>query len=167
MKKSILFCLLFLSIMSLSSFAVHKFYVSIYQINYVPEKKMLQITSRIFTDDLNAVLKKKFNVTTHIGETSESEEEVVLMKRYISENLSIKVNGKPQIINYLTKELEGNVVICYYNIKNVSKIKTIEIQNTALLEHNNEQQNIMQLNIFGKKQNLLFTVDNVKALLKP
>ena len=128
---------------------------------------MVQITSRIFTDDLNAVLNKKFNRKTHVGETNESEEDILLMKKYILENVSIKVNNKLQSINYLSKELEGNVVICYFNIKNISKIKTFEIQNTALLELNEEQQNIMQLNIFNKKENILFTINNVKSLLKP
>ena len=128
---------------------------------------MVQITSRIFTDDLNAVLNKKFNRKTHVGEAKESEEDILLMKKYILENISIKVNNKLQIINYLSKELEGNVVICYFNIKNISKIKTFEVQNTALLEFNEEQQNIMQLNIFNKKQNILFTINNVKSLLKP
>ena len=128
---------------------------------------MVQITSRIFNDDLNTVLNKKFNRKTHVGEAKESEEDILLMKKYILENISIKVNNKLQIINYLSKELEGNVVICYFNIKNISKIKTFEVQNTALLEFNEEQQNIMQLNIFNKKENILFTINNVKALLKP
>ena len=128
---------------------------------------MVQITSRIFNDDLNTVLNKKFNRKTHVGEAKESEEDILLMKKYILENISIKVNNKLQSINYLSKELEGNVVICYFNIKNISQIKTFEIQNTALLELNEEQQNIMQLNIFNKKENILFTINNVKALLKP
>ena len=130
------------------------------------KKKMVQITSRIFTDDLNTVLNKKFIRKTHVGETKESDEDILLMKKYILENVSIKVNNKLQTINYLSKEMEGNVVICYFNIKNISKIKTFEIQNTALLELNEEQQNIMQLNIFNKKENILFTINNVKTLLK-
>jgi hypothetical protein len=32
--------------------------MGIYQVNYAPEKKMLQITSRIFIDDLNKALEK-------------------------------------------------------------------------------------------------------------
>jgi hypothetical protein len=148
------------------SFGIHKFYVSIYQINYAPEKKMLQITSRIFSDDLNEVLHKHYNKKTFIGESNETPEDVVLMKKYILEHFSIKVNGQQKAINYLSKELEGNVVICYYNIKEISKIKTLEIQNTALFDLNSEQQNIIQTTFNGKKQSLLLTNDNVKGMLK-
>lgn len=165
MKKSILYCLLFLSIISLSSFAIHKFYVSIYQINYAQDKKMIQITSRIFYDDLNMVLKKKFNKTTHIGESEESEEDIQLMKKYISDHFLIKVNGKQKSINYLSKEIEANIVICYFKITDVAKIKSLEIESTALFELDSNQQNIIQTTIYNKKQNLLLTPDNVKGLL--
>ena len=166
MKKSIVYTILFLAIFSLSSFSIHNFYVSIYQINYVPDKKMLQITSRIFIDDLNDILKLKYGQKTHIGETNETPEDLVLMKKYITDNFWIKINGQQKKINYLSKELEGNVVICYYNVKEISKIKTFEIQNTTLFDLNSDQQNIIQTTIYGKKQSLLLTVDNVKGLLK-
>ena len=166
MKKSITYIFLFLSIISLSSFAMHKFYVSIYQINFNQKKQMLEITSRIFIDDLNDVLKAKYNQKTNIGEPNEKAEDVILMKKYILDRFSVKINGQQKNINYLSKELEGNVVICYYNVKEISKIKTLEIQNTTLFDLNSEQQNIIQTTIYGKKQSLLLTTDNVKGLLK-
>ena len=42
----------------LSSFAWHKFYVSVTQIDYVPNKKRIEITHRIFIDDLEKALEK-------------------------------------------------------------------------------------------------------------
>lgn len=166
MKKNILYTLIGMLFLTLMSFGIHKFYVSIYQINYASEKKMLQITSRIFSDDLNAVLYKQYNKKTFIGEPNESAEDIVLMKKYILEHFSIKVNGQQKVISFLSKELEGNVVICYYNIKEISKIKTLEIQNTALFDLNEEQQNIIQTTFNGKKQSLLLTPDNIKGMLK-
>lgn len=165
MKKSVFISFAILLFVCLSAFSAHKFYVSIYQINYAQEKKMVQITSRIFVDDLNTVLKEKYKKKTFLGEPNESPEDVALMKKYLLENLSIKINGKPKSINYLSKEMEGNVLICYYNIKDISKIKSFEIQNTVLLELSNDQQNIIQTNFYNKKQSLLLTPDNVKGLL--
>ena len=43
-----------------SSFGMHKFYTAIYQIEFAPKKKMIQITTRIFIDDLNKALEKKY-----------------------------------------------------------------------------------------------------------
>lgn len=166
MKKNIIYAVIGLCFLTLTSFSVHKFYVSIYQINHAPEKKMLQITSRIFMDDMNDVLFLNYKQKTHIGEKNESPEDVFLMKEYILNHFSIKVNGQQKNVNYLSKEMEGNVIVCYYNIKEISKIKTFEIRNTVLLDLNSDQQNIIQTKINGKKQSLLLTNDNVKGVLK-
>lgn len=127
---------------------------------------MIQITSRIFVDDLNTILKEKYKKRTLLGETNESVEDIALMKKYLTENFIIKVNGQLKTINYLSKEMEGNVLICYYNVKDVSKVKTLEIQNTMLLDYTSEQQNIVHTKIYEKKQSFLFTSENVKGMLK-
>ena len=163
-KKKLFYLVLFVVLVS---FTTHKFYVSIYQIKHVPQKKELHITSRIFIDDLNEVLYKKYHQKTQIGEKSESQEDVSLMKKYLLERFLIKVNNKPVAINYLSNEKENNVIICYYKVKGISKIKELEVQNTALFEIDDTQQNIIQANVFNKKQDLLLDASNVKGLLKP
>jgi hypothetical protein len=165
-QKKYFYILLVVGFVLTSSFMLHKFYVSIYQINYASEKKMIQITSRIFVDDLNEALKRKYNKSTHIGASNETPEDADLMKNYLLEHFSIKINGQKKSILYVSKEMETNVMICYLKIKDVAKINDIEIQNTALFEISNDQQNIIQVNIFNKKQNLLLTSTNVKGLLK-
>lgn len=166
MRKSILFPLLLLLFVIQSSFVLHKFYVSIYEMNYVPEKKMLQITARIFVDDINSVLQKKYNRTTFIGEKNEATEDVVLLKKYLAENFIIKVNKQPVGINFQNKEMEGNVLICYLTCKDISKIKTLEVKNTALFELDSEQQNIIQTTIYGKKESLLLVGDQPSGVIK-
>ena len=83
MKKNLFLSSLFLVTISLSSFAIHKFYVSIYQINYVSEKKMLQITARIFVDDLNSAVGKKYNKKINLGSEKETDEDLILLKKYL------------------------------------------------------------------------------------
>jgi len=162
MKKIALLLMFF----TLSSMAAHKFYVSIYQITFASEKKMLQVTSRIFIDDLNNGMEHHFHKKTHIGESNESPEDIDLMKKYISEHFTIKVNGQKKTINYRTKELEGNVVVCYYNVKDINSVTSLEIHNDVLVDFNDEQQNIIQTTLYGKKQSLLLTADTVNGVLK-
>ena len=64
MKNNFKIGLLIFSFIMCSSFVLHKFYVSVTQIDYVPNKKRIEITSRIFIDDLEIFLLslyKKFN----------------------------------------------------------------------------------------------------------
>jgi hypothetical protein len=163
MKKTIFISLLFIG---LTSFGIHKFFVSIYQINYNQKAKRIEITARIFVDDLNSILYKKYKQKTHLGEANETAEDVGLMKKYLAEKLLIKVNNQITIIQFVSKEMEGNTLISYYKIENIGKIKTLEIKNTTLFDLSSDQQNIFQTTIYGKKESQLLTVDNVIYLLK-
>jgi hypothetical protein len=132
----------------------------------VPNKKRIEITARIFIDDLNLALKRKAGKTIHIGEPNETTEEVILLKNYLSQHLKIKTNGAVTPILFVNKELEGNIVICYLKAENVAKIKTLEIENNNLMELNSEQQNVIQTTINGKKQSLLLTNENPKGRIE-
>jgi SpoU rRNA methylase family enzyme len=161
--RTTLFLVLFFG---LSSMEIHKFYVSIYQVNYAPKKKMIQITSRLFIDDVNDALEKKFKKRTYFALENETPEDEVFLKKYFAEKFIIKVNGVSKALNYLSKDIDGNVVICYFSVKDLPKISSVAIENSALMELNEEQQNIIQANINGEKQSLLLTSENFKGMLK-
>ncbi|MGL2963047.1 DUF6702 family protein [Flavobacterium sp. RSB2_4_14] len=144
----------------------HRFYTAIYQINFVPQKKMVQITTRIFADDLNDALKNQYHKTTFLGTEKETPEDVVLMKKYLSEKFKFSINGKFQAMNFLSKELEDNVIICYYTIKDIPKINSLEVENSILTEIHPEQQNIIQFNDNGTKKSLLLSSETYKGMLK-
>ncbi|CAH0336891.1 hypothetical protein FVB9288_02618 [Flavobacterium sp. CECT 9288] len=166
MKKIITRVLFVLLILSMSSFAAHKFYVALFQVNYVSEKKMIQITARIFVDDLNNALEKKHNRKINLGSEMETAEDVLLLKKYLNEKCIIKVDGQTKVINFVSKEMEGDVLICYLSIKEIKKIKALDIYNAVLTQNNAEQQNIMHFNVLGVKNTLLFTTSTSKGVLK-
>jgi hypothetical protein len=151
---------------SVSAFEVHKFYMAIFQVNYAPEKKMLQITSRIFIDDLNLALEKKYGKKTFLGADKESADDQAILKKYFAENLQIKVNGQSKPVVFLSKELDANVLICYCRVTDISKLHSVEITNTVLTHWNSEQQNILHFTAFGDKKTVLFTPSNKTEVLK-
>lgn len=166
MKNRWFYFLLLVTSFCLISFTIHKFYVSIYQINYVANKKRVEITARLFVDDLNVVLEKNYHKKTFLGLENESLEDLTLLKKYLSDHLLLKINGAKKSFLFISKELENNVLVCYLKVTDVSKITSFEIQNDAFMELNVAQQNIIQANVYGEKQSLLLTIDNVKGKLK-
>ena len=166
MKKGIVITLLLFLAFSISSFGVHKFYMAIYQINYAPEKKMLQVTSRIFVDDLDKTLEKKYNRKFFLGTDKETAESIDLLKKYLAESFTVKVNGQPKTMNFLSKEMDGDVLVCYLNVRDISKISSLEIYNSVLIETFPEQQNIVHVAAFGNKKSFLFTETSTKQVLK-
>jgi len=158
MKKNLLrFVLPIILIVLLSSFALHKFYVSVTQIDYVPSKKRVEITSRIFIDDLEKALTKKYNKKVNLTSTKELPEAKELIKSYLKEKIKISINRKPQNIEFLAREVEGDVLILYTKIAISKKINTFEIYTSLLTEVYADQQNIVHTNINSNKKSILLT----------
>lgn len=160
MKKIVLGISLIFVFLSLSAFAVHKFYVSIYQIDYKPEKKELQITSRIFLDDLVGALETSAKTKVFLGEKNQSAADIAVFEKYIKNHFFVKINSKTVEYKYISSELENNVFISYYKVAGIASIKSIEVKNTALFEILPSQQNIIQIKIDQEKSSLLLTTDN-------
>ena len=154
MKKQLL---LLFAVLFLSSFSAHKFYVSVTQIDYVPSKKRVEITSRIFIDDLEKGLTKKYNKKVNLTSTKELPEAEELIKSYLKEKIKVSINKKPQNIEFLARELEGDVLILYTKIAVSKKINTFEIYNSLLTEVYADQQNIVHTNINSNKKSILLT----------
>ena len=165
MKKQIIFILLPLLLFSLTAFSVHKYHVALYQINYAAEKKMLQVTSRIHIDDLQKALEKKYNKKIYLVNENNSSEEL-LLKEYVSNRFFIKVNGQLKSLNFLSKEIDGDELICYWNIRGISKINTLEVNNTLLIEYISDQQNMINVTVSGEKKSFLLTNSLTSKLLK-
>lgn len=166
MKKQILYPLFLFLFLTTSAFTLHKFYMAVYQVNYAPEKKMLQITSRIFIDDLNKALENKYNKKLYLGTEKETATELILVKEYLANHFFIKVNKQSKPMNFLSKEVDGDVLICYWNIKGVSKINSLEIYNTVLTDWFPEQKNVVNVAVLGVKNSFLFTNSTGIEVLK-
>lgn len=166
MKKQIISILLPIILFAFTAFTVHKFHVALYQIDYASEKKMLQLTSRIHIEDLNKALEKKHKKKISIGDENETPEDLKLLKDYLAKNFSIKVNGQLNPINFLSKEIEGDEIVCYGNIKGVAKINSLEIYNTVLIDYFSDQQNRINISVLGDKKSFLLTSSITSKTLK-
>jgi len=166
MKKLFKIIVLLFLFVGLTAASAHRFYVAIYQIDFVPQKKRIEITTRFFMDDLNDAISKAYKKSTNIGTDKETPEDVTLMKKYLAQNFKLTINGKPANYNYLSHEVESNVVVCYLSIKEIAKVTKLEVENSLITELHSEQQNIIQFNNNGKKQNLLLSSAITKGMLK-
>lgn len=140
--------------------------MAIYQVSYVTNKKRIEITARLFVDDLNVVLEKKYNKKTALGLPTEAAEDEVLLKKYLSEHVIFKVNGVKTSFQFVSKELESNVLVCYLKIADVPKLSALDIQNDVFIDQFSDQQNLVQSTIYGEKKSILLTNSTVFGKLK-
>ena len=149
-----------------SAFTFHKFYVGVFQVDYFKEKKAVQITARLFIDDLEKALHKKHNKHFYITTKDEVPDANSYIAKYLEEKFKIKINNKIQTIQFLSKEQEENIVICYFKINFKDNIKELDITNNVLSDVFSEQQNLVHLNINGNKKTILFTNTETNQKLK-
>lgn len=145
--------------------ATHKFYVSITQINYIEKEQSVQITSRIFIDDLEQALRKYYDENVTLAIKNEPEIIDVFINKYLKKSIAIKINGKTVDYTFLGKEYDNDVVICYIEIKNISCITSFEISNQLLFDLYSEQQNIIKTNINSEHQSFILIPNNEKAVV--
>ncbi|OYQ44830.1 hypothetical protein CHU92_02300 [Flavobacterium cyanobacteriorum] len=165
MKAGLKHITVILICLGLTSAAAHKFYVAVFQLEYRPEKKVVQMTARIFVDDMEAALKKQFGKTFYIGQKHEVAGADEYLKKYLAGKIRVRLNGIAKPLNYLGKELEDDVLVCYYTLPAENPIKSIEVKNTTLFELFPDQQNIIHTNINRNKKSLLLTNDTEQGIL--
>lgn len=151
-------------ILSLSSFlSVHKFYVSITQIEYVKEKESIQFITQIFIEDLEKLLQNRHDKNIILNKLKTEKNIDLYIEDYISKKIQVKVNNKQVTFNFIGKEYKDDLVLCYLEITNISFIRDFEIKNTLFFEIFREQQNVIKTNINSRKHSFVLTEQNYEA----
>ena len=153
MKFRLLFFLLIFPLMSFSDF--HKFYVSVTEIEHNEKNQSLQVISRVFTEDLENVLKTRFDPRIRLGKEVETPGINSHIEKYLSQRFAVEVDGKPLPVKLLGKEYENDMILFYIEIPNVKEIKLIKIKNTLLLDMFEEQKNLIHVEYKGKTKSLI------------
>lgn len=154
-------------IVPMLSFSVlHKYYLSLTQVEYIKEKESLQITMNVFVDDIERVLESRNDVVLNLNTEQQNEAADEYFRIYLEECLKVDVNGKPLSYQYLGHQFEGDVVYFYIEIGDVKSISTLSIQNKMLMDAIPEQQNLVKLKVNGTFKSLMLTKNNNKGLLK-
>lgn len=158
--------LLVLLILPLFAFTTaHKYYVSVTQIDYVKEKKAIQITSRIFIDDFERLLQERYDDKI-ILDTGKDEKQIdFYIEKYIKSKFLIKVNGALVNYKFLGKEYENDIVYCYIEIEDVEDVKSFEVENRILFDIFSDQKNVVRTFINSKHKTFVLIPENDKGLL--
>jgi len=162
--KRLLLIVLFFTLSSFSN--LHKYYVSLTQIDYINDSKSIQITMNIFLDDFEQTLNSVFNKEFRLDSKEELKDSNDYIQKYLQDHFELKVNDKVIKIHYLGKEYESDIVYLYIEVENVKGITTIEVKNSMLIDYFPKQQNLIKLKINNKFDSLLLTKSNDKGLLK-
>ncbi len=167
LKKAKMMILPLAILLFLSFSSAHKFYVSVTNIVYSEEDRAFQITSRVFIDDLDKLLKERYGVEAKLATPNESKIADEYIEKYFRSKFLVELDGELAQYKFLGKRYDTDVVICYLEIPdvNVSEIKTMSIQNEVLTDLFDEQKNVVHVKWKGNKKSFVFIRENNKGML--
>ena len=165
MKSVVLFCFAILSL-SLQAFApnTHKFYLSNTSIEFNAQSRAIEITSKIFTDDLeHAIEAQCYRYNSLYPQTPEVFE---LVKKYIGDKLSLQVGGRNVVLNFLGYSVDNDMTTLFIE-GSYFEPNQVVVGNTILLELFSDQQNIVEVRWNGQSKREYFTKDKTQFQFIP
>ena len=135
-----------------SEVEVHPFHVSVVEINHNAAEKTLEISCKIFTDDLEKVLAQNYKTKIDLINPPDKKAMDTLVKKYITSHLSISADGKPVKFSYLGFERESEAVYSYLEVDNIPSVKKIELLNKLMHDIFTDQVNLMHVSVGGNRK---------------
>jgi len=130
----------------------HPFFVSVTEIKHNQKVKSLEISSKVFFNDLEDALEKKYHKQLDILKPTQKPQITPLLQDYLQKHLQIKVNDKATPLQLIGYEIEEDAVWCYLEAPKVNQIKKMEVRNDVLFDEHDSQTNMLHLTVKGKRQ---------------
>lgn len=145
---------LFLSLLFLSALLPpHPIHLTVMEIYGAEKSKNLECSVTLFTDDFAKAIQYEANAPLVQSGKLKVED---LMMKYLRSKLQLKVNGKSSSFSLKKTENTPETVTCYLELKvPAAETQKIEISSKLMLELYNDQRNLVQIRIPGKKEGAL------------
>lgn len=132
--------------------AMHPFFVSMTEIVHRPKEKQLEISVRIFTDDLEKALAKECGCKVDLIDPKKHDQMEILLHQYLDKVLAIKVEGKSIKPVWIGFEKEEESTWSYLEVKDVASVSGLEVENRILHQTQPKQVNLVRFKKEGVDQ---------------
>ena len=127
----------------LTAFLVHPYYMSVTELEYKSADKEIQISSKIFIDDLEYALQEEYKTKVEILNAADQKKNEALLDKFFRKHLKLSVDGKPVSYQLIGFEREEEAIWTYLVVKNISKLKSATVFNDLLYNYRDDQINII------------------------
>lgn len=141
----------------------HPFYISVTEINHNASDKTIEVSCKIFTDDLEGALKKSLQATVDLSNAAQHEKAGVLVNQYVQQHLKLMANGKAVPLKFVGYEKEAESVYCYFEGNDVPVLKKLDISTSILQDFTKEQINIIHATAGGHRQSIKLNYPAINA----
>jgi hypothetical protein len=132
--------------------ATHPFFVSVTEITHNAKEQSLEISCKIFTDDLEGAIRKSLNNIVDLSNPKDKAAADAAVATYIRKHFYLKADGRALNLQFVGFEKEGEAIWAYFEVTNIAALKKVEITNSILHDYQSKQINMMHVTINGNRQ---------------
>ena len=160
------FIILLMAVCSLQFSTNNKYYVSTTAIDYRPDLGTLQLTVKIFTDDFQNLLQKRYESDLRLDPDSDPKKIDFYSARYLQQKIKLNVDAQAVALQYLGKTYDIDQVSLFLEVTDVLGFSTLTIENTLLFELFDDQQNIVRVKTPTQRKSFLQTQGRARDVFK-
>ena len=133
----------------------HDFHTSLAEVQYNPAEQTLEVSLRVFTDDLESALSKDNGGKT-IRVTDDAAADPFI-RNYLSRHFAVvDAANRRKPVNLLGKEIMVDVAWIYFEVREVESLSGKRLQNAVLTELFDDQINMVNFVTPSGKRSFLF-----------
>jgi hypothetical protein len=119
----------------------HPYYVSVSDIRIDSESKSVNVSCKLFTDDLQEALYKLNKSEVNLSIQSESQK--LMLEQYFKERFKLTIAGKAIPLKLIGYEIEEEATWCYLEFNKFENLGKVIISNSLLYDFLPEQTNLI------------------------
>ena len=142
---------------------LHPFHVSVCEIYHNDKTNALEITLKIFIDDLELSIQNRGHDNFMISGSDPGIVDRAPINSYLKDHFNLKLNNKIVSLEFLGFELQDDAILCYLEAKKINKAGEFELKNSILTEVFEDQINLTHFQIKGEMKSIKTTTENTSA----
>lgn len=124
---------------------LHPFFVSMIEVNHNAKEATVEISVRVFTEDLEKTIQKYTPTKLDMLKPADKAFLDKQISNYLSQKIRFKINGQPVTLQYLGHEIQQESVWSYFEVPKISDLKKLEVDCTLLYDFEKSQSNILHV----------------------
>ena len=132
--------------------AKHPFYIAVTEINLNTSDKTLEVSCKMFADDLEQILEKNNHAELDISAEKDKAKLDSYITAYVKSHLGLLIDGRAASLSYIGFEKEKESAYCYFQVEHISSVKKLDVNDSILQDYTTDQINIIHVTVNGKRQ---------------
>ncbi len=142
------------SLIGISSLWLHDFHVSIINGELNPRSGNLELSLKVFSDDLEEAVKADLGVSCYL-----SPERVKLLPdtalfSYLQSHIKLKTGDKQWPLQYVGMEKEQDITFIYLQVENFPAVNELTVYNSLFFNRFDDQSNIVNIEVEDELQSV-------------